>query len=193
MAPLEKISDKKFNYADYLAWPDEERWEIIEGLAYDMSPSPSTEHQIISFRLSGILYDFLKDKQCKAFAAPFDVRLTESNGQTDEDIKTVVQPDLVVVCDQNKLDKKGCIGAPDVTVEILAPSTSYKDQTEKLMLYERYGVKEYWIFNPDAKYAMVYNLKGTKFEKPIYLTENETLVSSALPGLKIALSEVWAR
>jgi len=189
---LHKELGKKFNYADYLSWPDDERWEIIEGVAYDMSPAPSTEHQGICFRLSGILYDFLKDKQCKAFAAPFDVRLAEGKDEADEEIQTVVQPDLVVICDQSRLDKRGCLGAPDITVEILSPSTSYKDQTEKLLLYEKHGVKEYWIFNPDAKYVMIYRLEGVKYGKPEYLTESDTLESKALEGLKIALSDVWA-
>jgi len=196
MAPLIKKlnekSDEKFSYADYLSWPDDERWEIIEGVAYDMSPSPTTEHQGISFKLSGILYAFLKDKKCKAFAAPFDVRLAETNDEVDEELKTVVQPDIAVVCDQNKLDKRGCYGAPDITVEILSPSTSYKDQTEKLLLYEKHRVKEYWIVNPDAKYVMIYRLEGVKYGKPEYLTENDTIKSMALDGLEIDLSEVWA-
>lgn len=191
MAPLAKKSDKKFNYADYLTWPDDERWEIIEGTAYDMSPAPSTEHQGISFKLSGILYDFLRDKQCSAFAAPFDVRLAEHKDEADEKIETVVQPDIVVVCDQNKLDKRGCLGAPDIAVEIISTSTSYRDQTEKLRLYERHGVREYWIVNPDAKYIMVYRLEGVRYGKPEYLTESDILESKALEGLKIDLSEVW--
>jgi len=192
MAPLAKELDKRFNYADYLTWPDDERWEIIEGVAYDMSPAPSTEHQGISFRLSGILYDFLKDKECEAFAAPFDVRLAAGKDEADEEIQTVVQPDLAVICDQSRLDKRGCLGAPDITVEILSPATSYKDQTEKLLLYEKHGVKEYWIFNPDAKYVMIYRLEGVKYGKPEYLTESDTLESKTLRGLKIELSDVWA-
>ena len=103
-----------------------------------------------------------------------------------------MQPDIVVVCDQNKLDKRGCLGAPDITVEILSPTTSYKDQIEKLLLYEKHGVKEYWIVNPDAKYVMIYRLEGVKYGKPEYLIENDTLESRALEGLKIDLREVWA-
>ena len=187
---LNKNLDEKFNYADYITWSDDERWEIIEGVVYDMSPAPSTEHQGISFKLSGILYDFLKDKQCRAFTAPFDVRLAETD-DTDEEIETVVQPDIVVICDQNKLDKRGCLGVPDITVEILSPSTSYKDQTEKLLLYEKHGIKEYWIINPDAKYVMLYRLEGVKYNKPEYLTGNDILKSRAIEGLGIDLSEVW--
>ncbi len=192
MTPLAKKLDAKFNYADYLNWAEDERWEIIEGEVYDMSPAPSREHQGVSFRLSGILYEFLKDRTCEAFAAPFDVRLAEGSEDADEGIHNVVQPDLVVICDQSKLDKRGCFGAPDIAVEILSPATSYKDQTEKLRLYEKYGVKEYWIFNPDAKYAMIYRLEGAKYGKPEYLNEDDTLESKALKGLKIDLSKVWA-
>ena len=191
MAPLAKESDRKLNYADYLTWPDDERWEIIEGVAYDMSPAPSTEHQRISFRLSGILYNLLEGKQCSAFAAPFDVRLADRKAEADEEIETVVQPDIVVVCDQKKLDKRGCLGAPDIAVEIISASTSYKDQTQKLRLYGRHGVREYWIVNPDARYIMVYRPEGATYGKPEYLTENEILESKALEGLRIDLSQVW--
>jgi len=189
---LNKKSDEKFSYADYLSWPDDERWEIIEGEPYDMTPAPSTKHQGISFNLSGILYNFLKDKECKAFAAPFDVRLPEAQDKSDKEIKTVVQPDIVVVCDQDKLDERGCLGAPDITVEILSPTTSYKDQTEKLLLYEKHGIKEYWIVNPDARYVMIYRLEGVKYGKPEYLTENDIIESRVLEGLKIDLRELWA-
>ena len=193
MAPLAKKLDKKFNYADYLTWPDDEKWEIIKGIPYDMSPAPAREHQRISAIIFAKIYNFLAGKKCEAYFAPFDVRLVESKDEADEEIETVVQPDIVVICDQNKLDKQGCLGAPDVAVEIISPSTSYKDQTEKLRLYERYGVREYWIVNPDAKYIMVYRLEGVRYGKPEYLTESDILESRALEGLKIDLSEVWAQ
>ena len=196
MAPLAKKLDekldKKFSYADYLSWPDDERWEIIKGVAYDMSPAPAREHQRVSAIIFAKIYNFLSNKKCEVYFAPFDVRLGETKDEADEEIETVVQPDIVVICDQNKLDKRGCLGAPDITVEILSPSTSYKDQTEKLLLYEKHGVKEYWIVNPDAKYVMIYCLEGVKYGKPEYLTENDILESRALEGLKINLSEVWA-
>ncbi|MCK4468735.1 MAG: Uma2 family endonuclease [Desulfobacterales bacterium] len=196
MAPLDrKLNEKldeKFSYADYLSWPDDERWEIIEGVAYDMSPAPAREHQRVSAIIFAKIYNFLSGKECEVYFAPFDVRLAETKDEADEEIETVVQPDIVVICDQNKLDKRGCLGAPDITVEILSPSTSYKDQTEKLLLYEKHGVKEYWIVNHDAKYIMIYCLEGVKYGKPEYLTENDILESRALEGLKIDLSEVWA-
>ena len=196
MAPFAKKLNEKFSYADYLSWPDNERWEIIEGVPYDMSAAPAREHQKLSAIIFAKIFNFLADKECEVYFAPFDVRLAETNvepnAEIDEEIETVVQPDIVVVCDPNKLDKRGCLGTPDITVEILSPSTSYKDQTEKLLLYEKHGVKEYWIVNPDAKYVMIYHLEEVKYGKPEYLTENDTLESRAIDGLKVDLAEVWA-
>ena len=191
MAPLAKKLNEKFNYADYLSWPDDERWEIIEGVAYDMPPAPAREHQRMSAFIFAKIYNFSSGKKCEVYFAPFDVRLAKTKDEADEEIETVVQPDIVVICDQNKLDKRGCLGAPDITVEILSPSTSYKDQTEKLLLYEKCGVKEYWIFNPDAKYVLLYRLKGSEYGKPEYLIKNDILESNVLEGLKIDFSEVW--
>jgi len=192
MAPLANKLNKKFNYADYLNWADDERWEIIEGVPYNMSPAPAREHQRVSAIIFVKIYNFLSGKECEVYFAPFDVRLAETKNAADEAIETVVQPDIVVICDQNKLDKRGCLGSPDIMVEILSPATSYKDQTEKLLLYEKHGVKEYWIVNPDAKYVMMYCLDAEKYAKPEYLTKNDILESKVLEGFKIDLSEVWA-
>lgn len=189
---LHREAGGKFTYADYLTWPESERWEVIEGVVFDMSPAPGTEHQAVSFRLGGILYSFLKGKECQAFAAPFDVRLTEHLDAPDERIETVVQPDIVVVCDRAKLDKRGCLGPPDIAVEILSPATSYKDQTEKLFLYEKHLINEYWIVNPDGRYVMVYRFKENRYGKPDYLMQDDILESGVLPGLKIHLREIWA-
>ncbi len=184
--------DEKYSYADYLNWSNEERWELIDGVPYNMSPAPSTGHQSISQIVSNELYNFLKkNKNCKVFSAPFDVRFHEKNETSDDEIFTVVQPDISVICDETKLNTKGCNGAPDITVEILSPSTSYKDETTKLRLYEKHGVKEYWIINPDAKYIMIYRLKNGEFDKPEYLKEKDTLKSQVLKEFEIELSEIW--
>jgi len=192
MAPLAEKLNKKVSYADYLTWADGERWEIIEGVPYNMSPAPAREHQRVSAIIFVKIYNFLSGKECEVYFAPFDVRLAETKNEADEAIETVVQPDIAVICDQNKLDKRGCLGSPDIMVEILSPATSYKDQTEKLLLYEKHGVREYWIVNPDAKYVMIYRLDGKKYGKPEYLTENDIFESNVLEGFKIDLSEVWA-
>ena len=115
------------------------RWELIDGAAYAMSPAPKTNHQRLSFFIALEIGKYLEGRSCEAFSAPFDVRLADD---------TVVQPDLSVICDKSKIDEKGCSGAPDLVVEILSDSTAYKDETEKRLLYERVGVREYWIINP---------------------------------------------
>lgn len=186
-----KNSDEKFTYGDYITWPEDERWEIIEGKAWDMSPAPNTGHQNISMILSGEIYNYLKDKPCMVFTAPFDVRLMEEEGLSDEEIETVVQPDISVICDQNKIDKKGCLGAPDIVIEILSPSTAFKDESHKLKLYEKFGVKEYWIVNPEAKYIVIYRLEGNRYNKPEYLKDDDTIESTVLKDLKINLPDIF--
>ena len=149
--------NNSYTYKDYLEWPDDERWELIEGVAYDMTPSPSRMHQKISVALAAGLYQYLKGKNCEIYHAPFDVRLPEGEEEDDE-IKTVVQPDIVVICDPSKLDEKGCKGSPDLIMEILSPSTASMDHITKLNLYEKNRVSEYWIIHPTDKIVMVYRL-----------------------------------
>jgi Uma2 family endonuclease len=108
-----------FTYGDYLTWPEDERWEVIDGSAYNMTPAPSSLHQAISIELAAQIQSFLRGKKCRAFHAPFDVRLPDHPGEMNEKIKTVVQPDITVVCDPTKLDKAGCCGAPDFVIEII--------------------------------------------------------------------------
>ena len=174
--------NEKYTYKDYLSWPDDERWELINGIAYSMSPAPKIRHQRLSMLLGSVIFDFLKDKTCEAFSAPVDVKLDDS---------TVVQPDLLVVCDKDKLDEKGCNGAPDLVVEILSDSTAYKDLTEKRLLYERAGVREYWIINPDLP-EIIRFIRGKKgFEKPEHLSIGETLTSTVLEGFKLPLERMF--
>ena len=125
--------NNSYTYKDYLEWPEQERWELIEGVAYNMTPSPSRSHQKISAALFNALYQYLKGKNCEVYYAPFDVRLPEGV-EEDHQIKTVVQPDLVVICDPLKLDEKGCQGSPDLIMEILSPSTASIDYILKLDL-----------------------------------------------------------
>ncbi|MEL6625129.1 MAG: Uma2 family endonuclease, partial [Bacteroidota bacterium] len=138
--------NKSYTYADYLLWQFKERVELIRGRIFKMSPAPSMGHQEISTNLMGEIYQYLKRKTCKVFHAPFDVRLPLSESQmTDQKVDTVVQPDICVVCDPQKLESRGCIGAPDWIIEILSKSTSNKYLNEKYDLYQNTGVKEYWI------------------------------------------------
>lgn len=154
--PLDK-SSKKYTYKDYYSFEENLRCEIIDGVIYDMTPAPSRKHQEISGELFRQFANYLQEKPCKVYHPPFDVLLPNQNEQ-DEDITTVVQPDLTVVCDKNKLVDKGCIGAPDLIIEITSKSTALKDFGVKLCLYEKVGVKEYWIVQPDLGLVMIYTL-----------------------------------
>ncbi len=140
----------RFTYRDYRNWPDEERWELIGGIAFGMSPAPRLNHQNAVLELGSRIQEFLRGKPCTAFISPVDVLLMEP-GQEDDEAENVVQPDIVVVCDPGKLANGRYIrGSPDLVVEILSPSTMKKDVREKFTLYERMGVKEYWIVEPSA-------------------------------------------
>jgi Uma2 family endonuclease len=153
-----KKTDHKFTYGEYSSWPEDERWELIDGVAYDMSPAPSSLHQGISTQLIVEISLFLKGKPCKIYAAPFDVMLPVFPIESKDEINTVVQPDLSVICDPSKIIKRGCLGAPDLIIEILSPSTSKKDLNEKFQLYEKHSVKEYWVVDPGNKFIQVFHL-----------------------------------
>lgn len=173
-----------YTYADYLQWPEGERWELIDGVAWDMSPAPRRSHQQILGLLFRLIADRTDDSPCETYVAPFDVRLPDHpEGGADEAVSTVVQPDISVFCDSARLDDRGALGAPTLVVEILSPSTSYKDQTDKLALYERHGVREYWIVNGDARWVMVYRLGADgRYGKPDYYRTDEAVTSEVLSG-----------
>ncbi|MBU0568165.1 Uma2 family endonuclease [bacterium] len=184
---------ERYTYGDYLNWPDEERWELINGEAYDMSPAPSRWHQQISIELVRQIANFLSGKKCKAYHAPFDVRLPVAD-EDDSETMTVVQPDIVVICDPAKLDDRGCRGAPDFVVEILSPFTASKDQTKKLALYERHGVKEYWIIHPTDNLLTVRLLeKDGRYGIPKIYEGMGSLEVATLPGLTIDLDAVFQK
>lgn len=149
--------EKRCTLADALAWPETPRMELIEGKPVMMSP-PKRIHQEVSVALASQLYHFLKGRNCKVFPAPFAVRLFERDGDAPEDVDTMVEPDITVVCAPEKLDELGCKGAPDFVIEILSPSTARYDRTVKYQLYQRAGVREYWIVDPDNRTVQVYIL-----------------------------------
>jgi Uma2 family endonuclease len=174
--------DDKFTYADYLDWPDDERWEIIDGGAFAMSPTPTVRHQKITGSLFNAFYNYLSGKPCQVFVAPVDVLLADDDAADDE-ISTVVQPDIIVVCDRNKILPQGIKGAPDIAVEVLSESTAYKDQTVKFALYQKHGVNEYWIVNPGARQVQVFRLNEQhRYGKPEFFTADDTITSTMLPG-----------
>lgn len=193
MSPQPKSKNNSFNYGDYLNWPEDERWELIEGVPYNMTPAPSRAHQKILAAVLAKFYSFLEDKECEVYGAPFDVRLSEGQEEPHE-ITTVVQPDLVVVCDRTKLDDKGCIGSPDLIVEITSPSTVRKDIKEKFYLYERMGVKEYWIINPidETLIAFVLDSNG-KYGRPEIYSREDTIQVDVLTELSIPLKDIFKK
>ena len=152
------------NYADYLQWSDN-NYELIDGEAYFMAPAPNLAHQEVAGEIYFQLRSALAGKKCRTFIAPIDVRLAKQN-EVDEQIDTVVQPDVLVVCDNNKLDRRGVRGAPDWVLEVLSPATASHDQIKKRDLYERHGVREYWLVHPTDRVLTIYLLQGKEFTKP---------------------------
>lgn len=183
MNTAEQLKDH-FYYADYCQWPKDERWELIDGTAHAMN-APLRIHQEIAFELGRQVGNYLQGKSCKGYVAPFDVRLPQQD-EADDQIDTVVQPDLLVVCDQSKLDRKGCRGAPDWIVEILSPSTAVKDMGLKRLLYQQHGVREYWIIHPTEQWVMIYclNEKGV-YDLPSVLSLEENISVSIFEDLVI--------
>lgn len=181
-----------YTFADALSWEEDERIEIIEGDAVMMSP-PLREHQAISVSLAAQLYRYLEGKQCQVYAAPFAVRLFEREGDRPEDVDTMVEPDISVVCDPDKLDKYGCRGAPDLIIEILSPSSRRHDRITKLNLYQRAGVREYWIVNPEDRtvQVMLLDSKGYLRIHEDYGQE-DTAVVNVLEGCTINLTKVFS-
>jgi len=177
--------NKRYTYADYAGWDDDERYELIDGEVYAMS-APSTAHQSICMELSRQFANFLVGKQCKVFASPFDICL---NGKGDED-DTVVQPDIIIICDESKLDKKRLNGAPDLAIEILSPSTASRDRIVKLNRYLKAGVREYWIVDPEIEGITVNTLENGKYVVSAF-ESSETIPVSILEGCNISLPDVF--
>lgn len=182
-----------YTYADYLLWNVKERYEIIKGRLFKMSPAPLRVHQEISRNLEYELLKYFEDTSCRIYNAPFDVRLVDTRKQSakDEDITTVFQPDLCVVCDEKKLDRRGCIGAPDFIIEILSPSNSSKEMKNKYELYEENGVREYWVVDYTHQYVLTYLLENGKYKSFRPLTVEDAIASHIFPDLKFDLGRVF--
>lgn len=148
-----------YSYADYNTWEFKDRIELIKGKIVQLTPVPSPAHEQLCGLVFVELYDYLIDQKAEVFVTPFDVRLPE-NSIEDDQIFTVVQPDVGIVCDPHKLDSKGCLGVPDVIIEILSPSKNKKDLAQKFIVYEEFGVKEYWTINPKEQTFFLYKLDG---------------------------------
>lgn len=180
------------NYADYLAWDDATRYELINGETYLMTPAPGLVHQEVVGELFRQVANALVDADCRPFIAPLDVRLPKRD-EADELIDTVVQPDFLVVCDPAKLDRRGVRGAPDWIVEVLSPATAGHDQIKKRKLYEYHRVREYWLIHPVDRLLTVYRLFDGEYGKPeLYELHGETPVG-VLSGVVIRWDELAAR
>jgi Uma2 family endonuclease len=184
--------DKTYSYADYLTWKFQERLEIFKGKLYKMSPAPNTSHQKVALNLTLIFGNYFKNHPCNLFFAPFDVRLLDKKKSTDDkSVFTVVQPDLCVICDEEKIDERGAFGAPDLVIEILSPGNSKKEMKYKYDLYEEAGVLEYWIVNPADKTILIYILKENQFIGIHPLIEEDQIKSPLFPQLDFILEEIF--
>ena len=176
-------SNQRYTAADYVTWNDGHRYELFHGSIHAMSPAPNLYHQGASRNLSFEIGRFLKPKAiCRIFYAPIDVFLSDD---------TVVQPDIIVVCDPQKLQKKGCVGAPDLVVEILSPSTSKTDWKDKFTLYEEAGVREYWIVNPDENLLHVFRLTDGKFLLTGTYSAEDTVNIGIFDDARLDLNKVF--
>ena len=192
MAIITYFSDldltKTYSYSDYLLWQFQERVELIKGFILKMSPAPSMAHQTVVNNLTGIFYINFRQKPCRVFQAPFDVRLPIPSTKKDA---TVVQPDLCIICDESKLDARGCNGTPDLMVEIISSNNSKHDVHTKFNLYQEAGVKEYWIIEPNDKIILVYTLVNNEFIGLKPQVEGENIKSPLFPELTIAVEDVF--
>lgn len=171
-------------YGEYLAWTDPQRYELINGIAYAMTPAPTRLHQKILLEIARQIADVIDDSPCEVYVAPFDVHLPRSD-EPDENIDTVVQPDLSVIRDPGKLDERGCRGAPDWIIEILSSGTAAHDQTRKREVYERTRVAELWLVHPADRTVTIYHLEGTGYGRPDIFELAGTSRSAVLPMVSI--------
>lgn len=185
-----KNPDELYTYADYLSWDEEESIEIIDGKPI-MQAAPTAQHQFISFELARQLGNYLEGKQCRAVAAPFTVRLFETETDSPNHVKTVVQPDISVICDMSRVDKNGYRGAPDMVIEILSPSTAKYDLLLKLDKYQEAGVKEYWIVDPLNQTVQVLLLENGIYKREAVYSKDEIVKVNILKGCYIDLSKVF--
>jgi Uma2 family endonuclease len=178
----------EYTWVDYLKWKFAERVELIKGRIVKMSPAPSSGHQIVLRECFGRFYNFFQGKQCNVFVSPFDVYLPVASGKKDS---TIVQPDLCIICNASKIAVQGCIGAPDLVVEILSPGNSRHDLHIKFDLYEESGVKEYWIIQPETRVVQVFSLQQNRYIGLRPFTEGMQVESLLFPELKVSVDDLF--
>jgi Uma2 family endonuclease len=183
---------KQYTYSDYLLWQFSERVELFKGYIHKMSPAPARTHQKVSRKLTRYIDRYFENKTCEFFVAPFDVRLVNYKAsKIDNQIHTVVQPDLCIICDEKKLDEKGCIGAPDLVIEILSPGNSKKEMGVKFDLYQENGVKEYWIVEPSEKTIFIYKLQHGIYIGLKPCIEGGKITSPLFPDLDFDIEKIF--
>lgn len=188
MAPLPQ--ENRYTFADLLQWDDNVRYELYYGVPVALA-SPSDIHQDISGEIHYQLKDYLRGKKCKVYYAPFDVRLFEEAGERPEDVDLVLQPDLLVVCDENKVDRRGVHGAPDLVIEVLSPGTARYDKLIKFNLYQRAGVREYWLVDPASHTVCVYVLENGSYHAGTVYPADCSVLVSVLDDCHIDLTKVF--
>ncbi len=193
MPAIQTDVSRRYSFSDYLTWMDDKRRELIDGFVKRMSPAPSKIHQQVSLQFSLQFGNYLRDKTCELFYAPFDVRFPDDKEKEDAKIFTVVQPDICVICDQQKLDEKGCLGPPDLIIEIVSDNNPERDVEEKYTLYQAYGVKEYWVVFPFEKTVNVFFLdKEGRFQLQGMYSHKSTIKVNIFADLEINLKDVFS-
>ncbi|MBB6327028.1 Uma2 family endonuclease [Algoriphagus iocasae] len=181
-----------YSYADYLTWEIDEMVELIKGKVFrSAAAAPRRKHQEVAGLLFSKILQHLEGKNCKVFIAPFDVRLPV-HSKKDEDIFTVVQPDICVVCDRSKLDEAGCLGAPDLIVEVLSPGSNKKELKNKYEVYEESEVQEYWIIHPSEETLVIYNLIEGKYQPSKLFSHGDIIKSNVIHGFELDLEEFFS-
>ncbi len=195
MEPITQFSQldltKSYTYADYLTWRFDEFVELIKGKVMRPMAGPSRLHQRYSGNIFSTIHQYLRHNPCQVYHAPFDVRLVKSGANGDQQIQTVVQPDICVVCDPAKLDDRGCVGAPDWIIEIVSPGNTSRDTKTKFDLYEENGVREYWIVYPGLKTITAYVLENEQYELTSEYIEPGPIPVATLPGLTLEWAEIF--
>jgi len=179
-----------YSYSDYLNWKFDEYVELIKGKLLEISPAPSRKHQAVLGNLYGFMFPYFQKSPCQVYVVPFDVRLPSM--QEGAEILTVLQPDLCVICDVSKLDEKGCLGAPDLVVEVVSIGNTKKEMRQKFAVYQEAGVREYWIVHPHDHNVIIYQLndEGNYIGLPP-LTEDDILTTTLFPELSVQLFDVF--
>jgi Uma2 family endonuclease len=173
---------KRYTWDDYRTWPDDQRWEVVGGEAYAMSPSPTARHQIVQTRLARRLDEFFDGKPCRAIVSPMDVKLSETD---------VVQPDILVVCRSRQIKRTHIEGAPALVVEILSESSALHDRTTKMRVYARHGIAEVWLVTPYPSLIEVYRLDGEGYRLAGTYTRADMLKSPGFRKLSLRTDDIF--